>query len=356
MFVELGPRRYEIIIRPGALSDLGAALAALPVGRRALVVSDTHVAPRWAGPVLATLKAAGFTPTLVSLPAGEEAKSLGWLAHLYSAAVSAGLERTSPVLALGGGVVGDAAGFLAATYLRGVPFIQVPTTLLAQVDSAVGGKVAVNLPQGKNLVGAFYQPRLVLVDPEVLTTLPEDQFHAALGEVIKYGAILDAAFFTHLEERLPALLARDPAELSAVIERCLTLKAQVVEEDEREAGRRALLNFGHTIGHVLEAASGFTLPHGAAVARGMAAEAGLARRLRLLSNEEVQRLCALTARAGLAATLSPAPPWEEARPLLYRDKKVRDGRLIFALPQGLGRGQVVPVPEGTVEELWRDLA
>ncbi|HHY92464.1 MAG TPA: 3-dehydroquinate synthase [Firmicutes bacterium] len=356
MFVELGPRRYEIIICPGALSDLGAALAALPVGRPALVVSDTHVAPRWAGPVLATLKAAGFTPTLVSLPAGEEAKSLGWLAHLYSAAVSAGLERTSPVLALGGGVVGDAAGFLAATYLRGVPFIQVPTTLLAQVDSAVGGKVAVNLPQGKNLVGAFYQPRLVLVDPEVLTTLPEDQFRAALGEVIKYGAILDAAFFTHLEERLPALLARDPAELSAVIERCLTLKAQVVEEDEREAGRRALLNFGHTIGHVLEAASGFTLPHGVAVARGIAAEAELARRLRLLSNEEVQRLCALTARAGLAATLSPAPSWEEARPLLYRDKKVRDGRLIFALPQGLGRGQVVPVPEGTVEELWRDLA
>ncbi|HHV58319.1 MAG TPA: 3-dehydroquinate synthase [Firmicutes bacterium] len=355
MLVELGARSYEIIIRPGALVGLGAALAGLNLGRRALIVSDTHVAPLWAEKVRENLATAGFNPALVTLPAGEEAKSLGWLAHLYSAAVSAGLERSSPVLALGGGVVGDAAGFLAATYLRGVPFIQVPTTLLAQVDSAVGGKVAVNLPQGKNLVGAFYQPRLVLVDPEVLTTLPEDQFRAALGEVVKYGAILDAAFFAHLEEHLPALLARDPAELSTVIERCLTLKAQVVEEDERETGRRALLNFGHTLGHVLEAASGFTLPHGAAVARGMAVEAELARRLGLLSSEEVQRLQELIGRAGLSTALSPAPSWEEARPLLYRDKKVRDGRLIFALPQGLGRGRVVPVPEGAVEQLWRDL-
>lgn len=356
MLVHLGAKSYEIIIRPGALADIGALLLGLKVGRRALIVTDTHVAPLWADKVRENLAAAGFSPSLVTLPAGEEAKSLGWLAHLYSAAVSAGLERSSPVVGVGGGVVGDTAGFLAATYLRGVPFIQLPTTLLAQVDSAVGGKVAVNLPQGKNLVGAFYQPRLVLVDPEVLATLPEEEYRAALGEVIKYGAILDAAFLAYLEEHLPALLGRNPAVLAAVIERCLALKARVVEEDEREAGRRALLNFGHTLGHVLEAASHFTLRHGAAVARGMGAEAELARRLGLLASEDVRRLRELIARAGLSAALSPAPAWEDARPLLYRDKKVRDGRLIFALPHGLGLGQLVPVPEEAVEKLWRDLA
>lgn len=356
MLVRLGTKSYEIVIRPGALADLGALLANLEVGRRALIVTDTHVGPFWADKVQQNLTAAGFTPSLVTLPAGEEAKSLGWLAYLYSAAVSAGLERSSPVIGLGGGVVGDTAGFLAATYLRGVPFIQVPTSLLAQVDSAVGGKVAINLPQGKNLVGAFYQPRLVLVDPEVLTTLPDEEYRSALAEVIKYGATLDTAFFSYLEECLPYLLERHPTVLTTVIERCLALKARVVEEDELEAGQRALLNFGHTLGHVLEAASHFNLQHGAAVARGMAAEAELACRLGLLTGEEVERLKELIARAGLSASLSPAPAWEDARPLLYRDKKVRDGRLIFALPQSLGLGRVVPVPEDAVEKLWRDLA
>lgn len=356
MWVNLGSRSYEIIIRPGALAGLGEAMQALGLGTHTLVVSDTNVAPLWGAAVLSSLRAAGFVPTLVTLPAGEEAKSLGWAAYLYSAAVSARLERSSPVVALGGGVVGDAAGFLAATYLRGVPFVQVPTTLLAQVDSAVGGKVALNLPQGKNLVGAFYQPRLVLVDPETLNTLPEAEFTAALGEVIKYGTILDAAFFAFLEDRLPALRARDPEVLASVCERCLTLKAQVVEEDEREAGRRALLNFGHTVGHVLEAASSFTLRHGQGVARGMVAEAELARRLGLTGQETVTRLAGLVARAGLSPELKPAPPWEEACPLLHRDKKVKDGRLRFALPAGLGHGQVVTVPDKEVEELWRDLA
>ncbi|NLY51069.1 MAG: 3-dehydroquinate synthase [Firmicutes bacterium] len=355
MYVNLGSRSYEIMIRSNALKDLGFALQTLGLKGKTMVVSDTNVAPLWAGQVKSSLSAAGFLPILVTLPAGEEAKSLGWTAHLYSSAVSAALDRSSVVIALGGGVVGDAAGFLAATYLRGLPFVQVPTSLLAQVDSAVGGKVAINLPQGKNLVGSFHQPRLVVADPKTLSSLPRREFTAALGEIIKYGIILDAAFFTYLEYNLPVLLAQDETVLTTVIESCLTLKAQVVAADEREEEHRSWLNFGHTVGHVLEAASQFTLRHGEAVALGILAETELAQRLGLIGTDVQARVAALLSRAGLAnPQLSPVP-WAVARPLFYRDKKVKNGVLRFALPVDLGQCRMVQVAETEVERLWRDL-
>src|SRR5258708_11034516 len=247
--VSLGERSYSILIGHGLVRRLGAECDKLELGRRCAVISDRKVAPLYGRPALLSLANAGFEPVLIRIPAGEKAKSLKNVQGCYEQLAKHRLERRSFIVALGGGVVGDLAGFVAATYLRGIDFVQAPTTLLAQVDSSVGGKVGVNLKAGKNLVGAFYQPRLVLCDLETLKTLPLRQFRSGLAEVIKYGIIYDARFFKMLERFLPQLLERDRKTLASVVARCCEIKAEIVRQDETENGLRAILNFGPPIGH-----------------------------------------------------------------------------------------------------------
>ncbi|HEV2211202.1 MAG TPA: 3-dehydroquinate synthase [Verrucomicrobiae bacterium] len=345
--VPLGLRSYTIKIGQGLLEILGKECAVLGLGKRCAVISDRNVAPRYAKRLLKALAQQGIAPMLVTVPAGETAKQLRTVAACYQQLAEHRLERTSFIIALGGGVVGDLAGFVAATYLRGVPFVQVPTTLLAQVDSSVGGKVGVNLKAGKNLVGAFYQPRLVLCDLATLKTLPARQYRAGLAEVIKYGIIQDAAFFEQLERELPRLLQRDPRTLETVVARCCELKAAVVREDETEGGRRAILNFGHTIGHGLEAISGYgKYLHGEAIAIGQVAAAQLSSRLLGMPEPHVERVAALLRRAGLPTQLKLST--SERRKLLSAmtlDKKVSGGEIKFVLAREIGRvehGQRVP--------------
>ena len=270
--VPLAERSYPIRIGSELLAELGKRCAQLRLGKRCAVISDANVSRRYRKRTLDSLKNAGFEPMFISQPAGERSKTLKNVQACYDQLARHRFERGSFVIALGGGVGGDMGGFVAATYLRGIDLVQVPTTLLAQVDSSVGGKVGVNLRAGKNLVGAFYQPKLVLCDLDTLRTLPSREFRAGLAEVIKYGIIYDAKLFARLERELSKLLNYDPTTTTAVIARCCQIKAAVVGQDEKEAGLRAILNFGHTIGHALETYFGFeTIRHGEAIAYGMIA-------------------------------------------------------------------------------------
>ena len=255
--VSLGNRSYVIKVGGGLLSRLGAECAALKLGQRCAVITDRNVGRRYAPAALKSLAASGFDPALVTVAPGEKSKRLAVVEQCHDQLAAHRLERQSFLVALGGGVVGDLAGFVAATYLRGIPFVQAPTTLLAQVDSSVGGKTGVNLQAGKNLVGAFYQPRLVLCDLDTFKTLPEREYVSGLAEVIKYGIIYDAVLFAQLERNLEKLLQREAATLAAVVARCCEIKAEVVGQDETESGLRAILNFGHTLGHALENSSGY---------------------------------------------------------------------------------------------------
>ena len=345
--VPLGERAYSIFIAPGLLSRLGAECVRSKLGHRCAVITDRKVGPLYADTALESLRAAGFEPVLITVPAGEKAKSLAVVQICYDALARHRLERKSFVVALGGGVVGDLAGFVAATYLRGIPFVQVPTTLLAQVDSSVGGKVGVNLTAGKNLVGAFYQPRFVLCDLDTLRTLPPREFRAGLAEVIKYGIIYDAPLFRRLERCLDRLAAQEPAELGAVVARCCAIKADVVGQDETESGLRAILNFGHTIGHAIEAITRYgTYLHGEAISIGQVAAARLSEQLLGLPSSDVKRIQALFVRAGLpvAIRLSTARLNQLLGAMLL-DKKVSGGEIKFVLAEKIGRvrwGQQVP--------------
>ena len=357
--VSLGDRSYQIKIGSGLLGRLGQACAALGLGGRCAVVSDGNVMPRYGAAAEQALRRRGFDCELITVPAGETAKSLKTMQVAYDRLAAARLERKSFIVALGGGVVGDLAGFLAATYLRGIPFVQVPTTLLAQVDSSVGGKVGVNLKAGKNLVGAFYQPRLVLCDLDTLGTLPERELRAGLAEVIKYGIIYDAALFRRIERELPRLLAREPAILGAVIARCCAIKAEVVGQDETESGRRAILNFGHTIGHALEAISRYgQYLHGEAISIGQVASARLSARLLGLSALEAARIEVLLARAGLPTTVALDRRRRDAvYAAMKLDKKVSVGEVKFVLARGLGRVEYgCRVPQEDLEAVVASLA
>jgi 3-dehydroquinate synthase len=284
------------------------------------------------------LAKAGFAPTLITIPAGETAKSLKTVEACYNQLAAQRLERKSCIVALGGGVVGDLAGFVAATYLRGLAFVQVPTTLLAQVDSSVGGKVGFNLKAGKNLVGAFYQPRLVLCDLDTLASLPTREYRAGLAEVIKYGIIYDAGLFQRLERDLPKLLRRDPRTLAAVVARCCEIKADVVRQDETESGLRAILNFGHTIGHALEAISHYgKYLHGEAIAIGQVAAAYLSAQLLGLPAREVDRIESILHHAGLPTQVKlNAPQRQKLLAAMKLDKKVSDGVVKFVLARRIG--------------------
>ena len=253
--VELGTGAHDVNVGPGLLAQLGqlARGAGLAPGRAALV-TDSNVAPLYAAAVGDALRTAGFRPLLIEVPAGESSKALAALAGLYDRLTEAERDRTSPIFALGGGVIGDLTGFAAATFMRGIPFVQVPTTLLAMVDSSVGGKTGVNHPMGKNMIGAFYQPKKVLMDLDVLKTLPKEEFVSGMAEVIKYGVIRDAAFFDYLEKNRENILSLESDALTHIIKRSCEIKAEVVRKDEREGGLRAILNFGHTVGHAIETA------------------------------------------------------------------------------------------------------
>lgn len=347
--VPLAARSYDIHIGSGILDQLASQCAALKLGRKCAVISDRNVARRYGRTCTSLLKAAGFEPTLITVAAGEPAKSLKVVQYCYDQLAKHRLERKSFVVALGGGVVGDLAGFVAATYLRGVPFVQVPTTLLAQVDSSVGGKVGVNLKAGKNLVGAFYQPRIVLCDLDSLRTLPPREFRAGLAEVIKYGIIYDAALFEQLERDMDRILAKDADVLEAVIARCCEIKAQVVAQDETESGLRAILNFGHTIGHAIEAISGYRkYLHGEAIAIGQVAAARLSAMHAGLAKSDAERIAVLFKRAALPTTIKLSrQQLAQLHKAMLLDKKVTAGEIKFVLAERIGKvqwGQSVPLP------------
>jgi len=348
---------YDVVIGPGALAELPARLGVACPAARYAVVADATVAALYGEAVTARLTAAGLDTRLFPFPAGESHKTRATWAELTDALLAARIGRDGAIIALGGGVTGDLAGFVAATFLRGLPFVQVPTSALAMIDAALGGKTAVDVPAGKNLVGAFHQPRLVVADTETLRTLPAAGLADGLAEAVKHGVIADAAYLGFLEEHAAAILARDARTLERVVARSVEIKAGIVAADPQETGRRVVLNFGHTVGHAIEAAAGFTLPHGAAVAAGMVAEARLGERIGRTAPGTASRITAAVARFALRTT---PPPGLDVPALLDRmrfDKKARAGALRFALPAAIGtadggdaRGWTTEIPVAAVRD------
>ncbi len=346
--VPLENRSYPIFIGDEVLTKLGKECRRQKFGSLCAVVSDSTVAPLYGEAACASLRSAGFKPTLMTVPAGETAKDLKQVRACFDQLARLRLERSSFIVALGGGVVGDLTGFVAATYLRGLAFVQIPTTLLAQVDSSVGGKVGVNLRAGKNLVGAFYQPRFVLCDLGTLDTLPTREFRAGLAEVIKYGIIWDASLFRRLERDLPKILRRDRGPLAPIIARCCAIKAHVVGQDETEGGLRAILNYGHTIGHALEAIFGYgRFLHGEAISIGQIAAAKLSAKLLGLPTDAVHRMTDLFVRAGLPTEIQlTARQRAQLFEAMKLDKKTSGGEIKFVLARQIGAvefGHHVPV-------------
>ena len=340
--VELGEMSYDIVIGRNLKQELQAFIEQAGFSEKALLISDTNVGRLYGGQVLEVLRKAGLKAELFMVPAGESSKSLVQAEALYTRAIELGLDRRSAIFALGGGVVGDLAGFAAASLRRGVRFVQAPTSLLAQVDSSVGGKTGINSPLGKNLIGAFHQPRLVLADLDVLTTLPDREMRAGYAEIIKYGLLGDFAFFEWLETNGPAVLAREPDALAYAVARSIEMKAEIVVEDEKEAGRRALLNLGHTFGHALEAETGYgeALLHGEAVAAGSAIAFRFSAAQGLCDSQDAQRAEAAIAAVGLPTRLTAVSSGRFGADQLVRhmgqDKKAEGGKLTFILARALG--------------------
>jgi len=343
---------YDIVVGRGLQAELPRLVRAACPAARYAVISDSHVAELYGGAVVRGL---GPEAQLFAFPAGEWNKSRETWAALSDRMLAAQFGRDSAVVALGGGVVGDIAGFVAATYLRGVPYVQVPTSLLAMIDSSIGGKTGVDVPSGKNLLGAFHQPRLVVADLDVLGTLPRSQLAAGMAEAVKHGVIADADYFAFLEGASGPLLARDAAALERAVTRSVQIKSEVVAADEREAGRRAILNFGHTVGHALEAAAKYALLHGEAVAIGMSCEAALAESLAIAAPGTAARVRALLEAFGLPLTRPPGSTVDELVRVMQLDKKARDGVVRFSLPRAIGAmcgdpraGWTVPAPVDAV--------
>jgi len=352
--IHLGERSYPITIGPGLLGD-AATYQHLPAASCALIVSNTTVAPLYAAQLQAALQTRYGKVLLMTLPDGEVHKDWPTLQLIFDVLLQNACDRKTVLFALGGGVVGDMTGFAAASYMRGVPFVQVPTTLLAQVDSSVGGKTGINHPLGKNMIGAFYQPQLVVCDLDALTTLPARELSAGLAEIIKYGPIADLAFLDWIEANLDALLARDPAALAHAIKRSCEIKAWVVGQDEREQGLRAILNFGHTFGHAIESGLGYgEWLHGEAVGCGMVMAAHLSQRLGLVDKAFVERLVKLIARAGLPVKgpkLSGTDNAGRYLDLMQVDKKSEAGEIRFVLIEGPGKAKVGTAPDALVREV-----
>jgi 3-dehydroquinate synthase len=349
--VRLGDRSYPIHIGEGLIDRAELVVPHLPQ-RKVAIVTNATVAPLYLGRLQDALRAAGVETLAVVLPDGEAFKDSATLNLVFDALLEARCDRKTTVIALGGGVVGDVAGFAAAVYLRGVPFIQMPTTLLAQVDSSVGGKTGINHPRGKNMIGAFYQPRLVLADYGTLSTLPDRELAAGLAEVIKYGLIRDRPFFEWLEAHLEQLKARESLALAFAIRRSCEAKAEVVSADERESGERALLNLGHTFGHAIETGLGYgQWLHGEAVAAGTLLAAEVSRRLGLIDVRDVERMRRLYQRAGLPV-VAPDLGADRYRELMQVDKKAEAGRVRFVLLKGIGAAFVAAdVPDSVLSDV-----
>lgn len=336
--MDLGDRAYDIVIGSGVLSEIGSHCAeCFGSGRRVLLVSDVNVADYYVSGTEALLLGAGFQVSVRVLPAGESTKSVQYLAELWEAAVEARLDRKSFLIALGGGVIGDLAGFAAASFLRGVPFVQVPTSLLAMVDSAVGGKTGMNLPQGKNLVGAFHQPALVLADLSVLSTLPVREQHAGMAEVIKYGMIWDAGLLDFIEKHLDAIRALDGDTLRHLVQRSCEIKAEVVRQDEREGGLRAVLNFGHTLGHAIENVCGYgEWLHGEAISIGMVYAARVSEAVNGFPSSETERLIRILQAFELPVSWK-GIGWDALYTAMTADKKAENAFPRFVLAREPGR-------------------
>ena len=346
--VGLGKRSYDIVIAPGSLHRMGEYLQGLGLSGKVGVVTNPALARLYGASLKRALVKAGFTCHLISIPEGERTKTLRWASSIIDELVKHRFERQSALVALGGGVIGDITGFAASMYLRGIPFIQVATTLVAQVDSSVGGKTGVNHSSGKNLIGAFYQPALVVSDTTTLRTLPRREWLAGLAEVIKYGVIADRQFFAFLEDRMEHILDMRETDIQTVVKRCCEIKAKVVAKDERESGLRRILNYGHTIGHALEALSRYRkYIHGEAVAIGMVHEAHLAHHLELCSAAVVDRQRALLRRTGLPERM-PAHNFVKFWGAMGHDKKVAGGTIYCVVPRSIGRVQVLPLEPRTV--------
>jgi len=354
--VRLGERSYPVYVAPGLISGVGSLISErLPSASRCAVVTSENIWGLHGGALASSLEAAGFEADIIFVPDGEEAKSWGEIARLIGELLDRGFDRRSTLIPFGGGAVGDLAGFAAAIYLRGIDLVQVPTTLLAQVDSAIGGKAAVNHPKGKNLIGAFKQPGLVASDPELLASLPGRELRSGLAEVVKYGVIADPELFRKVEEKGDALQDAEPGALTEVVRRCATIKVGYVEEDERDLGGiRAALNYGHTLGHAVETLSAPRIRHGEAVAIGMEFAGRISAGLGLMEEGELERQRDLLASLGLETGI-PDLKLGDILDALSRDKKVEGGAVRFVLPTGIGKAPVIrPIDETLiVRELGR---
>lgn len=357
--VELPQQSYEIIIAPAGIGHVGDWMQSLQLGRKVLLVSNPTVFEHYGEPVMASLNRVGFQVAQCILPDGERYKTLESIQKIYDAALDHYLERSSTIVALGGGVIGDMSGFAAATWLRGIHFVQIPTSLLAMVDASIGGKTGVNHPKGKNLIGAFHQPRLVLLDPQVLKTLSAREFRAGMAEVIKYGVIRDAELFAQLEaaERLDEQQYVPDELLQMILTRSCQAKAEVVQADEKEAGLRAILNYGHTIGHAVESLTGYSsVNHGEAVAIGMVVAGELAVALGMWDQSAAERQRRLIEKTGLPTQLPANLDIEAIVATLQTDKKVKAGQVRFVLPKRIGHAILVDqVPASTLRQVLEQM-
>ena len=353
--VRLGQNSYSIHIGSGILSQTGQRLNELGYSGKAVVITNPVVMKLYGNVVKLSLIEAGYKTTILEVPDGEESKSLESAGKLYQQLAESGAERSTCILALGGGVIGDLAGFVAATYMRGVPLVQLPTTLLAQCDSSIGGKTAVNHGQLKNEIGAFYQQKITVSDITTLKTLQQEELTSGLAEVIKYALIKDELFFVYLEKNLDLIKALDDNVLETIVAKSAQIKAEIVESDERDMGLRNILNFGHTIGHAVESSTNFQVAHGQAVAIGMVAAAMIASELNILDSGNVTRLKKLLEKAGLTTKLPPVEVKKVIQTMRY-DKKVQNGKIRFVLPRNIGQvfitGDVSPaIVEKVLEEM-----
>lgn len=350
--VGLGNRSYPIYVDHGCLERVGSDLAKKNIGNRYAIITDTNVNSLYGERLLDILTSAGLKAKLFPFPAGEKSKTLFTVEALASRLALAGFDRHDAIIALGGGVTGDLAGFLASAYMRGIPFIQIPTTLLAQVDSSVGGKTGVDLPEGKNLFGAFYQPKAIYIDINVLQSLPREEMLGGLAEVIKYGIIRDGEFFTFLEEYRRKILQLDPSVIERVICRCCEIKAEVVAADEHEGSLRKILNYGHTIGHAIEGASNYQLIHGLAVAIGMIAASRLSVMKETLSGKDAERIYSVISAYGMPVTVPSHLDRAQVKRYLKTDKKSMKGKIFFILPDSIGSTYITDeVTESMIDEV-----
>jgi 3-dehydroquinate synthase len=350
--VDLGRDSYRAVIGCGSLTKIGKQLDGLGNHPQVAIVTARPIGRRYGRIVCRALTAAGYRPHLFVVPDGERAKSLRWASLLYDRLIHARFERGAMLLALGGGVVGDLTGFVASTYLRGIAFVQIPTTLVAQVDASIGGKTGINHPKGKNLIGTFSQPKLVFIDVAALRTLPKRELIGGLAEVVKYGVIADPGLFAYLERHHSKVLECNSDALEQIVTRSVRIKADVVGKDEREAGLRRILNYGHTLGHAIETATGYgRLHHGEAIAMGMEFAARLSLRLGLCNQTLLDRQRGLLKQIGLPTTLPLRIDPQRLLATMELDKKVQGGRIHFVLPKRLGHVTVLPVEQALVKEL-----